>query len=497
MNSQNSQSQNSFVADSLAVGMLIMLVMTVIQRGLGFLRNLWFCRLLDDATVGQWSLAYDFITMITPVMLLGMPGALPRYVEHYRQLGHLGGLVKRLLAVTSVLGALFFALLMMRPTWFGWLVFLEPQRLDLIYSVGVAVVAIIAFNFVYQLVSSLRQVIVISWMQFIQSIGFTIGGICWLIGGGQLVGLVYVYAAATLLAIAPGAYALCAGWRGLPQSNRSFDAPSMWRRILPFAISLWVMNLLANLFAMSDRLMILHWLPAGNGQAAVGQYHSSRIIPLLLMSIASMIAGILLPYLSADWESGRYKLVRLRLRQILLAVALLFTLVGAASLLIGPWLFSEVLQGRYADGLTLMPLAFVCSIWVALAGIGQTYLWVAEKGKWVGVAIGVGFLANIVLNLLLMPVWGLTGAVAATTTANGIVLIGLWVAMDQQSYGLDVTAVYATVLPLFLLASPYLAIVASVVIPLTNPPSRAWLRSAVSVAVARLPRRAVAVSSPW
>ncbi len=406
MTTETTESPKSFVADSLAVGMLVMLAMTIVQRGLGFVRGIWFCRLLDDAVVGQWSMAYDFITIITPVMLLGMPGSLPRYVEHYRNLGHLSAFAGRLLTATVILGSIFFASMLLLPDWFGWLVFLEPQNKGLIYSVGIAVLAIIAFNFIYQLVSSLRQVRVVSWMQFIQSVGFTICGIAWLSSGGGIIGLIYVYVLATIVAIIPGGLALNSGWRGLPTADAPFDASKMWRRVLPFAISLWVMNLLTNIFSMSDRVMILHWIPDGDGQAAVGQYHSSRIIAVLLMSLATMVSGILLPYLVADWEAGRRELVKLRLRQLLFAVASLFTSGAAIALMAAPWLFTEVLENRYADGLTLMPMAFVFAIWVALAVIGQNYLWVAEKGKLVAVAIGVGLAANVALNCLLLPILG-------------------------------------------------------------------------------------------
>ncbi len=483
------QQPKSFVADSLAVGMLVMLTMTVIQRGLGFFRGIWFCRLLDDAVVGQWSMAYDFITMITPVMLLGMPGSLPRYVEHYRNLGHLSAFVLRLLAATVVLGGLFFISMLLLPNWFGWLVFLEPQNISLIYSVGVAVLAIIAFNFVYQLVSSLRQVKVVSWMQFIQSVGFTICGIGWLSSGGGLIGLVYVFVAATLVAIVPGAMSLISGWNGLPRGAAPFDASKMWRRVLPFAISLWVMNLLANIFSMSDQLMILHWLPGDQGPAAVGQYHSSRIIPVLLMSLASMISGILLPYLAADWEGGRRELVKLRLTQILFAVATTFTAGAALALLLAPWLFSAVLQNRYADGLSLMPMTFVMGIWVSIAAIGQNYLWVAEKGKLVAVAIGAGLISNVGLNWLLLPVWGLPGAVVATTVANGIVLLGLWWAMASQAYQLDRSAVYATLLPVALLLNPWLALALAALAPIANPHAKSWLAEGSELAIQKFRRK--------
>lgn len=473
---QPSANRPSFVADSLATGMLIMLVMTVIQRALGFFRGIWFCRLLDDTVVGQWSMAYDFIIMITPIMLLGMPGTLPRYVEHFRNQGHLSQFLRRILTATVFLGVLFIALLMLLPDWFGWLVFLEPQSTSLIYGVGVGVIAIIAYNFVYQLVASLRQVSVASWMQFVQGIGFTVFGIAWLTLGGGIIGLVLAFVVATILAIVPGALALARGWRGLPSSPNEFEAPKMWRRIVPFALALWAMNLLTNIFAMSDRLMILHWIPGGQGQAAVGQYHSSRIFAVLLMSVATMIAGVLLPYLTADWESGNREKTRQTLRKILFAVGTTFTAGGAVSLLISPWLFSVLLEDRYFDGLNLMPMAFVFSIWVAIFMIGQNYLWVAECGKLVAAAVSVGLVINIALNAWLMPMWGLHGAVVATMVANGVVLIGLWIAMAGQGFKLDETCFYVTVLPLTLLAGPLWALVFTMIIVAVNEQSLAWIQ---------------------
>jgi len=78
------------------------------------------------------------------------------------------------------------------------------------------------------------------------------------------------------------------------------------------------------------------------------------------------------------------------------------------------------LQGRYNDGLRVLPLTLVYCIWFCLFVVGQDYLWVAEKGKWAAFSIFVGLIANIVLNMLLIPHMGLTGAVVATTLGNAI-----------------------------------------------------------------------------
>ncbi|TWT50705.1 MurJ-like flippase [Rubripirellula amarantea] len=471
-----SKNDDSFVADSLAIGMMVMLVMTIIQRGLGFFRGLWFCRMLDDAVVGQWSMAYDFITLITPVMLLGIPGSLPRYVEHYRTQGHLRPFVKRLLVVTTVLGIVALAAILAAPKWFGWLVFLETRNMALIYSVAAGVVVTIGFNFVYQLVSSLRQVRVASMMQFVQSVGFTVIAVVWLGMGGAITGLVYAFVAATILGSLPGLYSLLSGWAGLPHSEDAFEPPTMWRRLLPYAVALWLMNLLTNTYAMADRYMILHLMPGGEEvtQAAVGQYHSGRIIPMLLVSLATMVSGVLLPYLTADWEAGKKAEVRARLQRILFAMSTLFTAGAAFALLISPWFFETMLQNRYSAGLTLMPMTFVFAIWISIGTVGQEYLWVVERGKWAAFALGVGFALNVILNLVLLPVLGLHGAVLATLISNGVLLAGLWLAMSRNGYPFDRTSLVATLLPMTLLVNPYIAIAFVGIVCLGFSQTRAW-----------------------
>lgn len=480
------KSTGSFVADSLATGMLIMLAMTVVQRAVGFVRGIWFCRLLDDSSLGQWSMAYDFVVMVTPIMLLGLPGSLPRYVEHYRGRGHLPSLVRRLLIATAVLAISFVVVVFARPTWFGWLVFSDADNVSLVRRVAVCVLGIVAFNFVNQLMSALRQVRVVSQMQFAQSIAFTVLGVGLLASGGSVTGLIDAFLLATLIAMVPGLLVLRAGWQGLPQSDDDFDSRSMWRRLLPYAAALWAMNVLINVFFLSDRYMILHLLPAEgaggvvvSGQAAIGQYHSSRIIPGLLMSVATMVGGVLMPYMTADWEAGRRQRVRDRLQQILFGVSALFTFGAALSLWIAPWLFAVCLEGRYGEGLGLMPMAFVIAIWFALATIGQEYLWVAERGKLVAVAIGAALLVNIALNYLLLPRWGLHGAVTATMVANAVMLLGIWGAMARHKFPLDGNTIFLTLLPATLLAGPAIATASVLITGIASVSVRQWCRDGV------------------
>jgi len=87
---------------------------------------------------------------------------------------------------------------------------------------------------------------------------------------------------------------------------------------LPFAGWVLLGSVLINLLGVIDRYMILHFSPRLSAKAAldaVGNYYAARVVPLLLVSIATMLATIIIPHLSHDWEAGRRDLVVSMLNQ--------------------------------------------------------------------------------------------------------------------------------------------------------------------------------------
>lgn len=460
------QTRDSFAADSLVGGMAMMLALTVIQRGLGFARGIWFCRMLDDTTVGQWAMAFGFLLLITPVMSLGLSGAMPRFVERYRLAGQLGYFIRRMILGIAVGSVIVLAMMVVAPGPWGWFVFRVSADHLLVWSLALTVATLLVFNFVIDLVSSLRQVRLNSVMQFIQGVGFTIFAVTCLYAGGGLISLLLCFALATVLGVLPGVWALSRGWSGLPVNDTAFDSRSMWRSLLPYAIALWTINLLSNLFELSDRYMILHYTAGSESvaQAAVGQYHSGRLIPMLLCNVALMYAGVLMPYLAADWESGRKDEAIRRLRRTLVISSVVGTAGSAVTLMAAPWIFETWLQGRYSEGLRVMPQAFVICIWMSLIALAQLHVWLNEKGKWVGAALAVGIAVNVVLNYLWLPVYGLDGAVLATLVSTGVVLSGLWYVMWRLDFAFDGQLVWISLLPLTLLLMPSTGAITSLLI---------------------------------
>ncbi len=447
--------------DSLALGMVFALSAVVLQRLVGFVRGILFCRFLPDDQLGQWSLAFSFMLLFAPLTVLGLPGSFGRYVEFYRSRGTLRSFLRRTTLVTALLAVVGIAALALGRDWFGWLIFNDVGQGSLVLLLALVLVGVVSFNFLTELLTALRKVRWVSYMQFASSIVFAVVGIG-LVAGTTLgiKGVVIAYGASCLLpavCVMPFMWGI---WRELP-TGPTLRGSALWSKLVPFAAWVWVINIMTNMFDAADRYMILHFapLPAGAAQSMVGQYHSSRIVPLLMVGAATMIAGVLLPYLSHEWEAGRRGEVSHRVNLAIKIVALSFTAGAAAILLLSPILFGWVLAGRYDAGLSVLPLTLVYCVWFSLFLVANTYLWCDEKASLGSAALLVGVLGNIGLNLVLVPTLGLQGAVIATAAANAITLSLLYVLCRRRKMRLTVGTLLVTLLPLVLLLGAWQAAV--------------------------------------
>ena len=87
--------------DSLAASVMWLLIFTVAQKGIGFIRSVIVCRWLDPLSLGIWGMSQAFIDTAVPLLLLSIPGIFGRYVEYFRQRGQLQHFLRWSLGVCS------------------------------------------------------------------------------------------------------------------------------------------------------------------------------------------------------------------------------------------------------------------------------------------------------------------------------------------------------------------------------------------------------------
>jgi O-antigen/teichoic acid export membrane protein len=110
---------------------MILIGVTLIQRSVGFGRGVLFCRWLSPDTLGQWEMTYSFLLLAAPLAVLGVPGSFGRYLEHFRQRGHLRTFLRRTTLWTTVCAVLAVATVIGCAPSFSYLLFRDYDNVGL------------------------------------------------------------------------------------------------------------------------------------------------------------------------------------------------------------------------------------------------------------------------------------------------------------------------------------------------------------------------------
>ncbi len=412
--------------DTLADSVLILLGLTVVQRLVGFCRAVLFCRWLQPEQLGQWDMAFSFLILASSLAVLALPGAFGRYVERFRRQGQLRTFLRRTIVLCAGLAAVAIVLIHLGRQWFSYLIFGTTDQAELVTLLAVSMAAMVAFNFLTELFTALRNVRVVSCMQMGLSLVFAVLGICLLLTWQcTATSVVVAYGGASLITAVGAAWWLRRTWKASPPVAVPITHRALWANMAPFAAWVLIGSLLANLFEIADRYMIVHYstMPAAEALGLVGNYHSSRVVPLLLVSIAVMLSTMIMPHLSHDWEAGHRARAAAQLRLFLKLFGFALSAAAVAVLFAAPLLFGVAFQGKFAGGLAVLPWTLTYCTWFGLLIVAQNYLLCAEKVRLISLALLIGLVVNIGLNLLLLPRLGLLGAVLATTAANLVALL--------------------------------------------------------------------------
>ena len=445
-------------ADTMADSAVILLSLTVVQRLVGFCREVLFCRWLPPEELGQWDMAFSFLMLAAPLSMLALPSCLARYLEHYRCQGQLRTLIGRTAVAVVCMAGISASVVYLGRSWFSQLIFGSPDQTRLVALIALALFIIVSTHYFIELLTALRIVRFLAVVQFSNSLAFAVLGACLLFGLAQEASsVVLAYAGACLLSSAGVLWRLWPTWRGLPPTVEPLPHRAFWSKILPYVGWVALTSLMANLFEIVDRYMIVHYSTTGPGEALalVGQYRSSRVVPLLMISIALMLGTMITPHLSHDWEQGRRDRVKTRLNLFLKLLG--FALSGGAVLVLlaAPLLFDWALAGKFNEGRDVLPFTLTYCIWFGLTLVSQNYLLCAEKARLGSLALLIGLVVNIILNRILLPRFGLEGAVWATTVANFVALVLLSLFNRMLGFRLDRATVLVLALPGLLAVSAW------------------------------------------
>ena len=428
--------------DTLATSVVFLMALTCVLPVVAFVRDFLFAAWLTPNQLGRWGVAFSYITLASPLVLFGIPGSFGRYLDFYRERGQLRTFLRRTGLTCAMLSAVAIGAILYSTEWCSTLVFNSPVHTRLVVQMSFCLVGMIIYGYVVESLTAIRLFRIVSALHFVKGILFAALGLAmlvyWELSASSIIlahGLACLIASAIAMR-----WLLPACWAETPTEVAPLPHRDLWRKLLPFALSIWVVNALANLFSLIDRYMIVHYgqMTSAEALTQVGYYQSSRMIPLLFISFAGMLGSLTLPHLTHDWEKGRREEVSRTLHLAIKVFGLALLAGGTALLVVAPLLYHVGLEGKYDGGLAVLPWTCIYCAWFSLGLLVELYLQCSEKTYLCVCAFLAGLVVNVALNLVLLPILGLQGAVLATAGATLVMLTIAFALSHRFGLAIDV-----------------------------------------------------------
>lgn len=257
-------------------------------------------------------------------------------------------------------------------------------------------------------------------------LGLGLVGALYVIGGleGFLTGLV---TAETVMLIV----VLAAASRVVPIKIGRMD-PAVLRTAVGFGLPLLFFELTNIVLAFGDRVLIVELL----GHEPLGHYTAAYNLGDTLQKFIMLpIALAVQPMYMRIWsEEGEEATVAFLSKAgaffVLVATPAIFGVIAVREPLLG-WLAG----GEYADGADVIPLAFGGYLIYGSYAVFAAGLWIRKQTKRLAAATGVACIANLALNLVLIPEMGIMGAAIATAISYvGLMLVLTFISFRTLSF---------------------------------------------------------------
>ena len=207
---------------------------------------------------------------------------------------------------------------------------------------------------------------------------------------------------------------------------------SYLKKLIVFGIPYLPASLAAMIVQVIDR-PLLRYL---TDESTLGIYQANYKLGIFMMLVVSMFQYAWQPFFLINAKEKNAK-------EIFSKVLTLF-LLAAASIWIVITLFIEdfarfeifgktIIGQNYLGGLVIVPIILLGYLFNGMYVNFSAGVYIQEKTQYYPIVTGAGAIVNVIVNLLLIPVWGIVGA-AFATLASYIVMAGGLFIVSQKFY---------------------------------------------------------------
>ncbi len=408
----------------------------IAASGLTFIMSVIFARLLGTTGLGTYSYATTWANLLSIPAALGIDQLIVREIAIYRSKSRwslMGGILRW--ANLIVLGA--GIILAVTAVIVAWNLKGDSDR-SLVFAVALAMVTIPIISLrtlrlgamkglhrvvLGQMPDTLFAPIIIIFLTVSSYFLFpTHFNVFWVLG----------------IKIIASAITFIIGTRWLLQS-----LPLEVNQVAPeYESKKWLADALPFMFLgtselLNSRLDLL-MLGAIKGVEAVGIYAVLLGVTRLTVFIHQAANSVLGPTIATLYSEGKIRQLERMIRKSMLLVFLVSLAIGGAIVLLGDRVLS-IFGSEFLTGRTAMNILILGPIFTSFTGAVGLVLNMTGHQNYTAIAVGSSAVLNIILNTVLIPVYGINGAAIATTTSLVVINI-MKVIFVQQKLGISLYA---------------------------------------------------------
>ena len=188
-----------------------------------------------------------------------------------------------------------------------------------------------------------------------------------------------------------------------------------WRFAFSFSVPLIPHYLSLIILGQIDRIMIASMV----GESAAAHYAVAYTIGMALSIISSALNSSIVPWQFEKIKRGNYD----GLSQRTAMMIAFLSAIGVAVTLISPEILLIAAPGEYQEAVIVMPPVIMSVVFTFIYNVLSNYEFYFMANKFLSVASMIAAGANIVLNLVFIPVFGFSAAAYSTVLCYGLLAL--------------------------------------------------------------------------
>jgi O-antigen/teichoic acid export membrane protein len=392
---------------------------TLFAAAAGYLFKIYLARVVGAEALGIYALGMTVGGVLGLVAALGLPQAAARYVAVYAGTGRyaeLKGFMRDGLAVLAVANLVVATVMLSIRGWVANRFYHTPVLSKYMGAFAVLMILGSFTSFFGQALAGFKDVarrtVITNFIGSPLNMLFAVGLL--MLGMGLSGYLLAQVASASITVV----LLALATWKLLPRGVHSVAGrlPGFEREAIRFSASLFAVQVLEYTFGSLDKIVLGYWLDARRVGVYVVAASVTVFLPILLQSVNQIFS----PTIADLHARGEIDLLR-RLYQTLTKWIFGFTLPLAMVVCVFAAPLMQIFGSEFRAGWPILMIGtFGQLINCAVGSAGVLLIMSGHQDRLVRVQVKV-VIANVAFNLILIPIWGIVGAILVSAASNAAI----------------------------------------------------------------------------